>query len=66
MSPQPIRASGTLGWDDRAAKAIVKRGSEGRASAYLDVIEDYFRINGPLFLGDRLSAVGFYLVMLAR
>ena len=55
-----------LAGDDEAAREIVKRGSEGRASAYLDVIEDHLRLNGPLFLGDKLSAADFYLVMLAR
>jgi glutathione S-transferase len=55
-----------LAGDDRAAKEIVKHGSEKRASAYLDVIEDHLRINGPLFLGDKLSAADFYLVMPAR
>lgn len=58
----PDRLSGT----DAAATAIVKRGAEARASAYLDVIEQHLKANGPLFLGDRLSAADFYLVMLAR
>ncbi len=51
---------------DASAAEIVKRGAEARASAFLDVIEDHFKANGPLFLGEKLSAVDFYLVMLAR
>jgi glutathione S-transferase len=58
----PDRLSGT----DAAATAVVKRGAEARAGAYLDVIEQHLKANGPLFLGDRLSAADFYLVMLAR
>jgi glutathione S-transferase len=58
----PDRLSGT----DAAATAIVKQGAEARASTYLDVIERHLKANGPLFLGDRLSAADFYLVMLAR
>jgi glutathione S-transferase len=52
--------------DDAAATAIVKRGAEARASAFLDVIDDHLKANGPLFLGNKLSAVDFYLVMLSR
>jgi glutathione S-transferase len=52
--------------DDAAATAAVKRGAEARASTFLDVIENHLKDNGPLFLGDNLSAVDFYLVMLAR
>ena len=58
----PDRLAGT----DTAAVEIVTRGAEARASAYLDVIEQYLKANGPLFLGDRLSAADFYLVMLSR
>jgi glutathione S-transferase len=58
----PDRLTGT----DAAATAVVKRGAEARASAYLDVIENHLKANGPLFLGNRLSAADFYLVMLAR
>ena len=55
-----------LAGDDVAATAIVKRGAEARASAFLDVIDDHLKANGPLFLGSKLSAVDFYLVMLSR
>jgi glutathione S-transferase len=55
-----------LAGEDQAAREVVKHGSETRASAYLDVIEDHLKANGPLFLGDKLSAADFYLVMLAR
>ena len=58
----PDRLTGT----DAAAAEIVKHGSEARASGYLDVIEQHLKANGPLFLGDKLSAADFYLVMLAR
>jgi glutathione S-transferase len=58
----PDRLTGT----DAAATEVVKRGAEVRAGAYLDVIEEHLKANGPLFLGDRLSAADFYLVMLAR
>ena len=58
----PDRLAGT----DTAAPAVVKRGAERRAGTYLDVIEQHLKANGPLFLGDQLSAVDFYLVMLAR
>jgi glutathione S-transferase len=51
---------------DAAAADVVKRGAEARAGKFLDVIEDHLRTNGPLFLGDRLSALDFYLVMLSR
>lgn len=52
--------------DEAGATEIVKRGAEKRAAAYLDVIEEHLKANGPLFLGDALSAADFYLVMLAR
>ncbi len=55
-----------LAGGDAAAKEVVKRGAEARASTFLDVIEDHLKTNGPLFLGDKLSAVDFYLVMLSR
>jgi glutathione S-transferase len=58
----PDRLSG----NDASAMSIVKRGAEARASAFLDVIEDHLRANGPLFLGNKLSAVDLYLVMLSR
>jgi glutathione S-transferase len=51
---------------DTAASNAVKRGAETRANTFLDVIEDHLAANGPLFLGNRLSAVDFYLVMLSR
>ena len=44
----------------------MKRGAEARAGPYLDVVEQHLKANGPLFLGDKLSAVDFYLVMLAH
>jgi glutathione S-transferase len=52
--------------DDVAATEVVRRGAEKRAGAYLDVIEQHLKANGPLFLGETLSAADFYLVMLAR
>ena len=55
-----------LAGKDAAATAVVKRGAEARASTFLDVIEDHLKANGPLFLGNQLSAVDFYLVMLCR
>ena len=58
----PDRLTGT----DAAATAVVTRGAEARAAAYLDVIETHLKANGTFFLGDRLSAADFYLVMLAR
>jgi glutathione S-transferase len=58
----PDRLTGT----DAAATAVVKRGAEARASNYLDVIENHLKANGPFFLGDKLSAADFFLVMLAR
>ena len=58
----PDRLSGK----DASATEVVKRGAEARADAFLDVIEDHLRANGPLFLGNKLSAVEFYLVMLSR
>ena len=55
-----------LAGKDAAATAVVKRGAEARASIFLDVVEDHLKANGPLFLGNKLSAVDFYLVMLSR
>jgi glutathione S-transferase len=55
-----------LAGNDAAATAVVKRGAEARASTFLDVIEDHLKADGPLFLGNRLSAADFYLVMLSR
>jgi len=55
-----------LAGEDAAATEVVKRGAEARASAFLDVVEDHLKANGPLFLGNKLSAVDFYLVMLSR
>jgi glutathione S-transferase len=52
--------------DNKAATEVVKHGAEKRAGAYLDVIEEHLKTNGPLFLGSELSAADFYLVMLAR
>jgi len=51
---------------DAGATEVVKRGAEKRAEGYLDVIEQHLKTNGPLFLGETLSAADFYLVMLAR
>jgi glutathione S-transferase len=58
----PDRLAGT----DVSATDVVRRGAEARASNFLDVIEDHLRANGPYFLGNRLSAIDFYLVMLSR
>jgi glutathione S-transferase len=55
-----------LAGEDAAATEVVKRGAEARASTFLDVVEDHLKANGPLFLGNKLSAVDLYLVMLAR
>src|SRR6202051_3187410 len=55
-----------LAGKDAAATEAVKRGAEARASNFLDVVEDHLKANGPLFLGNKLSAVDFYLVMLCR
>jgi glutathione S-transferase len=52
--------------DDAKAMATVMRGAEKRASNFLDVIDDHLKVNGPFFLGDEVSAVDLYLVMLAR
>jgi glutathione S-transferase len=52
--------------EDDAATSVVKLGAEQRASDYLDVVEKHLKANGPLFLGQTLSAVDFYFVMLAR
>ncbi len=58
----PERLAGT----DASARDVVKRGAEARASTFLDVVEDHLKANGPLFLGNKLSGVDFYLVMLSR
>jgi glutathione S-transferase len=55
-----------LAGSDASAAEIVKRGAEARAGMFLDAIEDHLAANGPLFLGNRLSATDFYLVMLSR
>jgi len=55
-----------LAGDDQAATAIVKQGSEKRASDFLDVIEAHLSANGPYFLGTQVSAADLYLTMLAR
>jgi glutathione S-transferase len=52
--------------NDATATEVFKRGAEKRAGAYLDIIEQHLKTNGPLFLGSQLSAADFYLVMLAR
>ena len=58
----PDRLAGT----DALAIEVVKRGAEARASSFLDVVEDHLLANGPLFLGNKLSAADLYLVMLSR
>ena len=58
----PDRLTGT----DAAATEVVKQNAEKRACAYLDVIEQHLKADGPLFLGETLSASDFYFVMLAR
>jgi glutathione S-transferase len=55
-----------LAGKDAAAVEAVRRGAEARATTFLDVVEDHLKANGPLFLGNKLSAVDFYLVMLSR
>jgi glutathione S-transferase len=55
-----------LAGNDASATDVVKHGAEARANRFLDVIEDHLRANGPLFLGNRLCAADFYLVMLSR
>ena len=55
-----------LAGSDAKAMATVMHGAEQRASAFLDVIEDHVRVNGPHFLGAEVSAVDLYFVMLAR
>jgi glutathione S-transferase len=57
---------GRLAGEDAAATEVVKRGAEARASSFFDVVEDHLKANGPLFLGNKFSAVDLYLVMLAR
>jgi glutathione S-transferase len=52
--------------DDAAVTEIVKQGAEKRVGAFLDVIENHLRANGPFFLGTQISAADFYLTMLAR
>jgi glutathione S-transferase len=51
---------------DAKAMGYVMQGAEKRAGQFLDVIDDHLKTNGPLFLGDQVSAVDLYLVMLAR
>jgi glutathione S-transferase len=55
-----------LAGDDQFALGVVQRGSERRAGAFLDVIEDHLTKNGPFLLGNAISAADFYLTMLAR
>lgn len=55
-----------LAGDNAEAVEIVRRGSEARASTFLDVIENHLKANGPLFLGNSLSAVDLYFVTLCR
>jgi glutathione S-transferase len=55
-----------VGGEDLAAIEVIKRGVEARAGNFLDVIENHLKSNGPLFLGNALSAADFYFVMLAR
>ncbi len=57
---------GRLAGTDALAIDVVKRGAEARASSFLDVVEDHLLANGPLFLGNKLSAADLYLVMLSR
>src|ERR1700722_10148910 len=45
---------------DAGAPEGVKRGAEKRAENYLNVIEQHLNTNGPLFLGETLSAADFY------
>jgi glutathione S-transferase len=52
--------------DNAKAMAAVMRGAEKRASNFLDVIDDHLKNSGPYFLGDQVSAVDLYFVMLAR
>jgi len=55
-----------LAGKDASATDVIKHGAEARANMFLDVIEDHLKANGPYFLGNRLSAIDFYLVMLSR
>jgi|SRR5580698_5299609 glutathione S-transferase len=55
-----------VGGENLAAIEVIKLGVEARAGNFLDVIEDHLKANGPLFLGNTLSAADFYFVMLAR
>jgi glutathione S-transferase len=55
-----------LAGDDTRATTIVKQGAEARASNFLDVVETHLAAHGPLFLGEKLSAIDFYFVMLSR
>jgi glutathione S-transferase len=55
-----------LAGSDAKAMATVMHGAEQRAGGFLDVIEDHLKSNGPFFLGEKVSAVDLYLVMLAR
>jgi len=52
--------------DNQVAKVAIKAGAEQRVSNFLDAIENHLKVNGPYFLGDRVSAVDLYLTMLAR
>ena len=55
-----------LAGDDRAAIGIVQQGAAARAGAFLDIVENHLRTNGPYFLGAAYSAVDLYFAMLAR
>ncbi|SDI03520.1 glutathione S-transferase family protein [Bradyrhizobium ottawaense] len=55
-----------LAGKNSTATEVVKRSAEARARSFLDVVEDHLKANGPLFLGNKLSAIDFYLVMLCR
>jgi glutathione S-transferase len=62
ISQYPDRLDGR----DASAADVVRQGAEGRASRFLDVIEDHLKANSPLFLGNQPSAVDFHLIMLSR
>jgi glutathione S-transferase len=51
---------------DAVSAAMVRQGAEARASTMLDVIEKHLSSNGLFFLGAKISAVDFYLLVLAR
>ena len=65
-SQRQVRAQAVAGAVVAVQVQALRHGAEARANRFLDVIEDHLRANGPLFLGNRLSAVDFYLVMLSR